>query len=244
MADPYSAGKQLGEAIFGSQDKTYRDELGDVARSESAIEVARRNRAQALNEIAQQENRGKITPDLLGRALGGDIAAQAELGAATLQSNQTINLGQLGEFQRPHYGEAQNTRFDALGLGEAPADIGLANRATAFTEGRDYQPVRTLGGAFIQDAATIDSLNAVPTPSTLAQIEATERRTQAAVDRANRPPAPRATKPDRPTKPPTTAQAEATVLADARNAIAAGAPKAAVVKRLKDNGYSKLADRL
>lgn len=240
MADPYQAGATLGEALFGDRQATYQGELRKAAQGHDALEQARRSRALALIAETQNQQRSGITPELLGRALGGDVGAQAELGARTLGSNQTINLSQLGQFETPHFGEATNTRFDALGLGEEPQDIALANRATAFTQGEDYQPTRVLGGAYVPDAATLggdEPFTVVPTPATAAQIDATQRRADAAVDRSNRAPAPR-------TKPPTAASDENAVLAEARAALAKGADKAKVQARLRERGYSKLAGRL
>jgi len=240
MADGFNAlGRELGSAIGGGGDTaTYDKTLRGAYQTEDALQQARRARSLALIDAARNTARGGITPDLVGRALGGDVGAQAELGAAALGSNQTVNLGQLGKYQQPHYGEAQNIRFEGL-LGDTP-DVAEANRATAFVEGKDYQPTRVLGGAYVPDAMTIDAVDAVPTPQTLANIESIERRADASVRRADRAPA----RAERPDKPPTTAQAEADVLRQARAAIAAGADPAAVKARMKKSGYTKLADKL
>jgi len=241
MADGFrELGQVLGSALGGGSGDTatYDKTLRGAYQTDSALQQARRNRSLALIDAARNSARGNITSDLVGRAMAGDLGAQAELGAAALSSNQTVNLGQLGKFQQPHYGEAQNIRFEGL-LGDTP-NVAEANRATAFVEGEDYQPTRVLGGAFVPDAMTIDSVDAVPTPQTLANIEATERRADAAVARANRPAAAHTTS----GKPPTTAQVEAEVLAQARDAIARGADPAAVKARMQARGYSKLAGKL
>lgn len=235
MADPYQAGATLGEALFGDQTATYQGELRKAAQGHDALEQARRNRALRLIDEARQTQRAGITGELVQAALGGDLGAQAELGARTLGSNQTVDLAHLRDFGQPHYGEAQNIRYEGL-LGDDP-DIGRANRATAFVEDKPYQPIRELGGAYIADAATLGDLDAIPTPSTLSQIEAREAATQIAREKASRPPAARV-------KPPTAASAENDVLAQARTAIANGADKEAVKARLRDKGYSKLAGRL
>lgn len=236
MADGFRA---LGEVLGGARDQSVYDQaLKGAYQTEGALQQARRQRALALIDASRADARSAVTTDLVGRALSGDVAAQAELGAQVLGSNQTMNLGQLGKFQQPHYGEAQNIRFEGL-LGDTP-DVARANRATAFVEGEDYQPTRVLGGAFVPDAMGIDDIHAVPTPQTLANIQATERRADAAVARANRPPAPRSN----PGRPPTSAQVEDAVLAQARDAIARGASKDAVKARLQQRGYSKLAGKL
>jgi hypothetical protein len=240
MADGFNAlGRELGAAIGGGGDTAAYDKaLRGAYQAEDALQQARRSRSLALIDAARQTARGGITPDLVQRALGGDVGAQAELGAAALGSNQTVNLGQLGDYQQPRYGEAQNIRFEGL-LGDNP-DPARANRATAYVEGEDYQPTRVLGGAFVPDAMAPDDIRAIPTPQTLANIEATERRADAAVARSNRAPAARGGG----DKPPTTAQAEAAVLAQARDAIAKGADPAQVKARMKQRGYTKLADKL
>lgn len=199
--DPYKAGQELGSAIFGGgAPGTYEKQVRAVGQAETAIQQARRARSQALIDAARLDARQAITADLVQRAMAGDLAAQGELGASTLGSNSTVSLTQLGDFQQPRFGEVSNIRADALGLGEDPVDIPLANRAGAFLSGKDYQPIRAEGGAYVADGATLGDLDVVPTPSTLSMIEARERSADRADRRATAPRASTA-KPERFTAP-------------------------------------------
>lgn len=237
MADGYSrAGDALGTLLGGgAQTKgVYEKTLKQAYDVEQALQDARRARSLAIIEAGRETSRAAVTPDLLQAALGGDITAQATLGASVLGGNHTMNLGQLGEYQRPHYGQNVNLAQDALEAGRI-ADYNKFNAAAA---GKSYQPVQVLGGAYVPDGMTIDTIDAVPTPEVLSRIEKNEVLGQAAMTRANRAPAPKAP------KPPSTASMEADVLAQARAAIAQGASKEAVKARLIDRGYSKLAAKL
>lgn len=201
--DPFKAGQNLGKAILGDADDTYQKEVRQIAQGETAIQQARRARSQALIDAARVDARKAVTADLLARANAGDLGAQAELGASVLGSNTTMSLGQLGEYQQPRFGEVSNIRADALGLGEDPVDIPLANRAGAYLSGKDYQPIRAEGGAYVADGATLGDLDVVPTPSTLSMIESREATTRRADARAERAamPKPSTAKPERFTAP-------------------------------------------
>lgn len=243
--DPYKGGAILGEAIFGGGTPgAYEKQVRSVAQSESAVQQARRARSLALIDAARQEARSKISADLLGRAMAGDLAAQSELGASVLGGNQTMSLGQLGKFQQPRFGEASNIRADALGLGEEPVDVPLANRAGAYLSGKDYQPIRAEGGAYIADGATLGDLDMVPTLPTLNTMQRTEasiaqgqQRTNAAVAKSGRTSAGAG-------RPATTAQNEARELAQAREAVAQGADPIAVANTLKARGFANLASKI
>lgn len=234
--DPYKGGAKLGAALFGDGSGAYDKQVRAAALGESAIEQARRNRSLALIDAARLNARQNLTADLISRAQAGDTMAQGELGAAALGSNSTVNLGQLGDYQQPHFGEASNIAFDALGLGEEPADISLANRARAYIKQAEYQPIRAEGGAYIADGTTLgDDFHVIPTPTSLATIQAKE----AASARADRKAAqPRATKSAKPLS------GEALELSNARAAIQAGADPAAVAEMLSGRGYPALAKKV
>lgn len=233
--DPYKGGAVLGEAIFGSgSPDAYEKQIRSVAQSESAVQQARRARSLALIDAARQEARSKINADLLGRAMAGDLAAQSELGASVLGGNQTMDINHLRQFGRPHYGQNVNAAQEALTLGDIPT----YNKFTAAAAGDPYQPVRQLGGAYIPDGTTLGDIEMVPTPATAASISQGQQRTNAAVAKAGRAPA------GRTNKPPTTAQAEAVELANARAAVAQGADPAAVAGALRARGFPNLASKI
>lgn len=174
--DPYKGGQILGDSLFGrGEEGAYEKQLRRVGEAESAIQQARRDRSLALIDAARQDARGRINADLLGRAMAGDLGAQSELGASVLGSNATIDLGQIGDFARPFYGQNTNAAQEALTLGDIPT----YNKMTAAAAGKDYQPVRELGGAYIADGATLGDLDdMVPTLGTQSRM-ATDRAQQA-----------------------------------------------------------------
>jgi len=274
MADPYSGFRALGEALGGKigTPGVYEDTLKKTYSTEEQLQQARRARSLAMIDDERLKNRQAITGEALG-TLGFSPEAQGVL-ANILGSNSTIDMKKLGEFQRPGYDvaakiaqsallgtpavpvpvDADETAMYAHSLGTSPTlpsapDAATYNRARAYMEGKDYQPIRVVGGNMMADGATLGDADLIPLPQTLAGIQAVEARTQqgqertaAAIAKSNRPPAPRSS--SSAGKPPTAAAAEASVLAEARAAISAGAPIGAVKARLKERGYSKLAGRL
>jgi hypothetical protein len=248
MAQPgYEGFAALGQMLGGGVGKpgVYEDTLKKAYSADEQLQQARRARSLALIDSGRLDNRNAVTPALLQAALGGDIEAQATLGSSVLGSNSTMNMGQLGDYQRPHYGQNLNTAQEALEAGNIPT----YNKFNAAAEGKNYQPVRALGGSYIEDGVALDDLDMVPTLGTLNAIKRTDaaidqgqQRTNASVAKSNRAPASHSSGGGG--KAPSAAAAEAGVLAEARAAIAAGAPKAAVAGRLKERGYSKLAGRL
>lgn len=174
--DPYKGGQILGEGLFGQgAPGEYEKQIRRVGEAESAIQQARRDRSLALIDAARQEARGRITAERFQQAMAGDLGAQAELATSILGGNATMDLGQVGNFARPFYGQNTNAAQEALTLGDIPT----YNKMTAASAGKDYQPVRELGGAYIADGATLGDLDdMVPTLGTQSRI-ATDRAQQA-----------------------------------------------------------------
>lgn len=240
----YEGFAALGEMLGGKIGKpgVYEDTLKKAYSTEEQLQQARRARALALIDSGRLESRQAVTPELLQRALGGDIGAQAELGAGVLGGNQTMNLGQLGEYQRPHYGQNLNAAQEALGSG----DVAGYNRFNAAAEGKSYQPIRELGGAYIADGVALDDIDMVPTLGTLSRMERDEaaiaqgqQRANAAVAKAGRAPASGGGG-----KKPSTSANEAGELANARAAIQAGADPAQVAELLRSRGFPALAKKV
>lgn len=181
--DPYKAGAILGDAI-GTRGApgVYEEQVRRVGQAESAMqgafratEEARRARSLALIDAARLASRQNVTADRFQRAMSGDPVAQAELNVGILGSNTHMTLGDVGNFARPFYGQNTNAAQEALTLGDIPT----YNKMTAAAAGKDYQPVRELGGAYIADGATLGDLgDMVPTLGTQSRM-ATDRAQQA-----------------------------------------------------------------
>ena len=238
---------ELGEAVTGGLGTpgAFEGGLKEGFTLEKAMQDARRARSLATIDATRADSRAGITQELVMAAMNGDLEAQAALGAGILGGNQTMNLNQLGKFQLPGFGQAVNIQREAL-LGDTP-DANLANRARAFIEGKEFQPVIVGGGAFRENGVTLGELDMIPTLPTLSRMQRDEaltsqgqQRTNAAVAKSNRAPAARN---GGAAKPPTTAQSEAEILAQARAAIPAKG-KEAVIKMLQDRGFSKVAEKL
>lgn len=237
MAQPgYEGFAALGDMLLGGADaraadnaNTYRKQAFNAA---DAFWEAKQRRARALIDEARLGARTTgLTPDALAAA--GYDPKMVPVLAGVLGAAETPDMRRLGDFADPADQLLDKERREALEAGDVPR----YNRVTALQQDKDYQPVRTLGGAYIADGVNLGDLDAVPTPESLSRIEENEAQARAALIRANKPPAARASK-------PSATSAEADVLAQARAAIGQGAPKAAVQQRLRERGYSKLADRL
>lgn len=186
MAEPgYKGWAALGEMIAGGdrgrQRDTYDKALLNAYRADDAMQQARRARSLALIDADRLAARQGITPDALGE-LGYSAAAAPVLGDI-LRSNSTVNLGNLGEFQRPGYDQAAAVAREAI-LGDAP-DVPAYNRANAFMEGKPYDPVVQQGGTMrpLGVALGDPEFVAVPTPEAGARMAALGERTDAAVAR-------------------------------------------------------------
>lgn len=235
----YEGWGALGELAAGKVGTpgVYEDALKEGYSADKALQDARRARSLALIDAARHESRRALTPELLQRAMAGDAGAYAELGASALGSNQTINLGQLGDAQRPHFVQNVNAAQHAMESGDAAG----YNRFNAAALGEGYQPTRVLGGAYVPDGMTMDAIHAVPTPEVLSRIERDEAMTAQGQQRTDAYVAKQGRAPVRATSG---AAVDADMLAQARAAIAAGASVEAVRQRLKDRGYGNLAGKL
>lgn len=247
MARPgYEGYAALGELLGGGIGKpgVYEDTLKKAYSTDEQLQQARRARSQAMIDAGRLESRNSVTTELLQAALGGDINAQAALGASVLGSNQTMSLGQLGDYQRPHYGQNVNAAQEALGSG----DIGTYNKFNAAAEGKSYQPTMVLGGAYMADGADVlggDSY--VPTlPTMTGQMRAEsavsqgQQRTDAAVAKSGRIPSSGGGG----GKAPTAASAENAELARARAAVQSGADPGQVADMLRKRGFPTLAKKI
>lgn len=173
----------LGEMAAGNigTPGVYEDALKERYSTEKALQDARRARSQALIDSVRARARQSVTPELVQSALGGDVAAQAALGASVLGSNQTMNLGQLGEYARPHYGQNINAAQEAIEAGDAAT----YNRFNAAALGEEFQPTIELGGAYINNGADVVAGDPfVPTAGTLGDIERDQAQAQADLIRA------------------------------------------------------------
>lgn len=236
MPAGYEGYAALGDLLGGGADQ--RAELnGAKYRSASAdaaykFNQAAEERSKALIAAARLASRQAL-PDAVNGVYTDP--KQAALLNAVLGSNETINMSQTGKFQTPGYTALVQEQQDALAKG----DFKRMNAVTSVLGDKQFEPVITKGGAFIENGATLGDLDAIPTPTSLATIEQKEAQGKAALIRANKPPAARSSH-----SRPSAAGDEAAILEQARAALAKGAKKSAVKKRLEDRGYSKLAARL
>lgn len=235
--DPFKAGQVLGQAVFGDQQGAYDEQLGTEYKNQRALQDARRAQSLALIDADRLSARQAVTPEAM-QTLGYSEPASQFL-PNILRANTTLDLDQLGKFQRPGYDVMADRATQAV-LGD---DFPTYNASNAFMEGKTYEPTRVLGGAYVPSGVEVGSEDfvAVPTPEAAERIDATQRKTAAYESKQARGPAPKAPKPD---KPPSASQQESAVLQQARAAIAAGASVESVKQRLKDRGYGKLAGRL
>lgn len=235
---PNSSGQQgwraLGEMLGGNigTPSTYENQMKAMAQYDKAMADARRANYSAINAGAQAGARTALTPDLMVRYAAGEPEAQAVVMASTLGAAPTPNLRNLGNFQRPGYGEFVNRANEAGVLGDIPT----ANRFNALAQGKPYQPMRVLGDSFVSDGVALGDAVAIPTPESLSRIEWNEARARAATTRANRVPASN--------RPKSAAVVEAEVVAQARERIAAGADPARVAEYLRSKGYPGAAKKI
>lgn len=191
-------GHALGEILTGQigTPGVYEDTLKKVYGTEEQLQQARRERSRAMTAKRMFDARSAITEELLARVFSGDPQAAAELGAAALGSNQTVNLGQLGKRQRPFYDQNVIAAQEALESGNF-VDY---NRFNAGALGDEYDPIKQEGNVLRPLGEGIDSEGFVmiPTPESAERIAATQarvaqgqQRTDAAVARAKRAPASR-----------------------------------------------------
>lgn len=231
MADPYKGGMALGDILFGRADpKAGLAEEGMVYRNADALEQARISRAK------------RMAYDALPDAIRNDpeLGKRAALNQAFGTINPNLSVLTEGNIKLGDLA-VQGQRADAIEAGQFPR----YNQLTALQEDKPFEPVRVTGGNMMPSGVALgdEAFQVMPLPQTLATIEQKEaairqgqQRTDAAVDKKRGG--------SQGGKKPSTASDEAGVLADARAAIAAGAPVDKVRARLKERGYSKLAGKL
>jgi len=187
QVDPRIAagGTALGDLIAGGPgergEKVYVDQLRKNFDAADAMWQARDRRARA---IAREGIRGSV--DKAGYApniapLVGDI----------LTTSDSPNIRNLGDFANPADMAIEEERRKAMEAGDIPR----YNRLTAVATDKAYQPARVVGGNVLPDGVGLgDSLDMVPLPQTQARIDDGRARTEAAVAKTNRAPAPHAGK--------------------------------------------------
>lgn len=227
----FAAGQQLGEVVGqlrqGSDQKAYVDQLGRAYDT-------RRKRAQAILDEARADSRTQyLTPASLAKA--GIPAEQVDLAMGVLGTADTPNLhnlDNLGDFA------VDRQREEALSGG----NVQRYNQLTQLKADKEYQPVRAVQGNLLPSGVGLgdDAFEMVPLPQTLATIEQKEKLGEAALVRANRPPAARSSS----GRKPSAASADADILTQARARIAAGANPKTVADYLRKKGYPGVAKKL
>lgn len=229
----YEGFAALGDVLTGGvgrrAESSYHKGVKESADSFRALENARKARAQAMAASMQTDSRGKLTPELIARVQAGDQSALAELGAASLSmASGQPNLKALGDMADEGI---RHQRQDALKAGNVP----LYNQLTALGEEKNYEPVREVGGNLIPSGVALgdEAFQVDPLPQTKATIGL--RNAQKV--RAERPPTVRA---------PTTKtrSAEDEELANAREAMQAGIPRAKVIEKMRLRGFGNLSKKL
>lgn len=220
LGDLLSGGvKQRAEASFY---KGVR-ESSDAWRS---LDMAREARSKAMAREALPDairTAGIQHPDLAAAILGM-ADGQPNLGTFT------SGLQDLGDL------ELDRQQLEAMKAG----NIRLANELGAVKKDRNYEPVRIEDGVMVPSGVALgdSEFQVRPLPQTDVAMELGRARTHAV-----RNPPPRASAPK---AAPSTGGvlSDAQALAEARQAIASGASREAVRKRLKERGYSKVAAKL
>lgn len=226
-----SGWQALGEMLTGQVGTpgAYQTGLREGYTAEKAMQDARRAQALATIDMMRLRAREGVTGAAL-QELG--YGAEAEVLANILGSNATMNMSQLGDFQRP--GAVEAAAQARTLLGDTP-DIEAGNRGLALYEGKPYEPYALGAGGktvFRGDTGSVEL-----TPLGEADLAAEN----ALADRRRRPSAERAASTP---KPPTAAASEAEVLAQARERIAAGADPKAVAQYLQAKGFPTVAARI
>ena len=233
----YEGFAALGDMLAGGQSRRAEAKRGQYVgeASDAAFKFNRASeeRAKAIIAGMQQSSR-----EGLPAALGGVYTdpKEAALATAVLGSNSTIDMDQLGHFQKPGYTALAAEQQDALAKG----DFKRMNAVTSVLGDDQFEPVIVKGGSFIENGATLGDLDAIPTPESLSRIEQNEAQGKAALIRANKPPAQRAASTHR----PTATSEERDILEQARQRIAQGADPAKVANYLRGKGYPGVAKKI
>lgn len=228
MADLFKAGAALGNILFGKEDpRAYADQMNRNADAQTSLEKARRER---LRRIAQEGLQGAIAKDpVLGARsdLAYSILGQAE-GQPNL-GTYTGGLSDLGDLA------IETQRQKALDENNIPK----FNQLTALKADKNYEPIVVEDGLLRPSGVGLgdETFTMVPTPTARSTIERNERLGQAAITRANRPPAPRAPR-------PSASADEAEIVRQARERISGGADPKAVADYLRAKGYPNAAKKI
>lgn len=173
MADAFHAGINLGQLVGGRGDPKARLEAeGKTYRNEEAMESARIERAKRMAYEALPDAM-RADPQL-GQRADLNIALGTINPNLSVLTEGNIKLGEL---------QAQEQRRLALSAGDIPG----YNQQTALQTGKEYQPVRVVGGTMMPNGVDLgaETFETVPTPESLARIEATEARVQQGQQRTN-----------------------------------------------------------
>jgi hypothetical protein len=241
---PIPAGYQgfaaLGDVLGGGAtrraDARGQEYLGQASDTAYKFNRAAQERSDAIIKQSMLDHR-----QALDTALPGVYTdpKQAALASAVLGSNSTVDMDQLGKFQKPSYRALDAEQQDALGKG----DFKRVNAITAVLGDKQFEPVIEKGGAYIENGATLGDLDAIPTPATAERIDQMhaqtaqgQQRTNAAVAKSNRAPAPRGHS--------SAPNEETAILDQARERIAKGADPAKVASYLRGKGYPGVAKKI
>lgn len=234
MPTGYEGWTKLGEMLGGSigTPGTYEKALGqqyDSQRSgyqrDKAMQEARIARAQAISREGLPAAIAS-DPELSKRL----ALAQSVLGMAEGQPNLSTYTGGLGDLDDLAITEMIKQRL-------AAGDVQGANQLTSVKTDKLYEPIREVGGNLLPSGVALgdDDFTMVPLPQTLALVDQREAAGNAAMIRANRPPAPRKT---------SAASAEAEALEQARERIYGGADPKTVADYLIRKGYPNVAAKI
>lgn len=242
MAGPANGWGKLGEMLgggdAGGQEAAYIDQMNKV----QGMQRTGYQRDKAMEDASFARNINIARAAGLGPALEkmGVSAESAGVANQIAQMNKSFTASSLGDFAVPGYDEAVDSSRQAMAAG----DIGAYNQFNAQAQGKSYQPVRVAGGAYIEDGVRLGDLDMVPTLPTMTAQQASEtrldqgqQRTNAAVAKSNRIPAPRTGGGGKP-------NTDNEVLAQARERVADGADPQTVADYLARKGYPGLADKL
>lgn len=241
MNAPYSGFKALGEVIGGSGapaqgSDAYLAGLTGGYRAQTA--GSQRDRAREEARIARMMATAReAIPDALQTA-GYQQNMQPLLGAL-LQGNRTMNLNQLGDYAVVEAGPA----FTAAAEAAAQGDTATQNRQMALARGQQYEPFSVAGGGdVLLNAGTGDvQLTDLGQAAVAAQEALAGARQASAAASEARADLTQRTDPNR-TR--TTTSVEDTELAQAREAVQAGADPKMVADMLRKRGFPAAARKL
>lgn len=250
MANGMDGFAKLGELITGgggsgNGSQAYVGGYTEGQKARGAMYDADKSREEARIARAMAIARESI-PDAVAQAEYAEN--QRALVAATLMASPTVDLRRLGALAVPQAGAAYQAAATAAGEGDAMEQ----NRQTALATGKPFEPYEdAAGGKAVLNPATGDiELTALGDAALGSQQALTTAREASAAASQSRADLTARTDPNRPRSSgggaakPEDPTSEKAVLAQAREAIAAGADPEAVRKRMRSMGYSNIADKL